>query len=540
MVHSRNFPTSTHYFPDLIKHDAVYVDKTQFIVPLMKKEYNSNFFLSRPRRFGKSLFVSTLEQVFLGKKELFKGLYIEDKIDWETYPVIRFSMDRIGFTEIGLDQALIIEVKRIAQKYDIILENTTHDLCFQELIGKINIKYKKQVVVLIDEYDKPIVQYIEKEDSTQAIINRDILKSFYGILKDNGEHLRFVFITGISKFAKISIFSDLNYFTDLTLNAQYATICGFTEAEIRQYCYGGLEDLAAKENTDIEAIMDKMRYWYNGFSWNATDFVYNPYSTMRLMDSLAFDNYWFESGTPSFLVKIINRVHQYNFDNIKVEKEDFNWHDLKNLDYISIMLQTGYLTLKKSLGAPFYKASYPNKEVESAFERMLLKGYMYKQPSQMSETILDIQEAIEKHDLEQVIQIIKDIFGTLPSHFFTESKEITDAQGNTKTVSKAVGESFYHAIIYLIFNILGVRMNVEVTTQKGRIDAVVETEKFIYIFEFKVNRKANVAVEQIVENNYAQQFALSKKEIYLIGVGFNLRKKGVSDYSIMPYSIPPQ
>jgi ATP-dependent exoDNAse (exonuclease V) beta subunit len=199
------------------------------------------------------------------------------------------------------------------------------------------------------------------------------------------------------------------------------------------------------------------------------------------------------------------------------------------------MLQTGYLTLKESIGNNYYKASYPNKEVERAFERMLLKGYMYKQPSQMSETILDIQEAIETHDLERVIEILKHMFSILPSHFFKEGKETTDKQGNIKMVSHAVGESFYHAIIYLVFNILGVRMQVEVATQKGRIDAVVETNNYIYLFEFKVNRKSNVAIEQIINNNYANQFALSKKEIYLIGVGFNLRKKGISDYTITPF-----
>jgi Predicted AAA-ATPase/PD-(D/E)XK nuclease superfamily len=536
MEHSRNFPTSTHYFPDLIKHNAVYVDKTQFIVPLLQKEYNSNYFLSRPRRFGKSLFVSTLEQVFLGKKELFKGLYIEDKIDWAVFPVVRISMDKIGFPELGLEQALKNTVHKIALTHDLTLtEEKSAGLSLEELIIKLFEKYKKQVVILIDEYDKPVVQYIEKEDTAQALINRDILKSFYGVLKDSGYYLRFVFITGITKFAKVSIFSDLNYFTDLTFHNRYTCICGFTEAEIRQYCYGGLEDLAAKENKDITAVIDKIRNWYNGFSWDAINFVYNPYSTMQLMDSLAFENYWFESGTPSFLVKIINKVNRYNFDNIKVEKDDFNWHDLAHLDYISIMLQTGYLTLKESVGDNFYKASYPNKEVERAFERMLLKGYMYDKPSQMSETILDIQEAIEKHDLERVIEILKHMFSVLPSHFFKESKETIDKQGNIKMVSNAVGESFYHAIIYLIFNILGVRMQVEVTTQKGRIDAVVETDNYIYIFEFKVNRKSNAAIDQIINNNYAQQFALSKKTIYLIGVGFNLRKKGISDYTITPF-----
>ncbi len=538
MKHSRNFPTSTQYFPDLIKHNAVYVDKTQFILPLIEKQYNSNYFLSRPRRFGKSLFLSTLEHVFLGEKELFKGLYIYDKIEWESYPVIRLSIDRIGFAELGLPQALLEAVQKIAKNYDIILQRTTAGTCFEELLHELCAKYQKQVVILIDEYDKPIVQYLEKDNTKQAIINRDILKSFYSILKDNGKYLRFVFLTGVSKFSKVSIFSDLNYFTDLTLNDDFNGICGFTETEIRQYCYGGLEDLAAKENVEIEAIVDKMRYWYNGFSWNAREFVYNPYSTMRLMDSLTFDNYWFESGTPSFLVKLVNKDYNYNIKDIKVQSSIYDWYDLENLNAVSIMLQTGYLTFKQHIVDNYYIANYPNKEVEMAFSEMLLGGYVHKHHSIVSVTILDIEEAFKAHDLERVIKIMKDIFGTLPSHFFTEPKETIDAQGNIKIVHKAVGESFYHAIIYLIFNVLGVRMSVEVTTQEGRIDAVVETDSHIYIFEFKKDRKAQSAINQIVDNNYPQRFALSKKQIFLMGVAFTLQKKGISDYVITPFPIP--
>jgi hypothetical protein len=538
MVHSRNFPTSTHYFPDLIKHNAIYVDKTQFIVPLLEKEYNSNFFLSRPRRFGKSLFVSTLEQVFLGNKDLFKGLYIYDKIQWKAYPVVRFSMDRIGFAEVGLDHALLVEVKRIAKTHEITLDNTTHDTCFQELIHKLVEKYEKQVVILIDEYDKPIIQYIEKENTQQAELNRDILKSFYGMLKDNGKFLRLVFITGISKFSKVSIFSDLNYFDDLTLDEKYATICGFTEAELKHYCYGGLEDLAQKENKSIEAIVDKIRDWYDGFSWNGQDFVYNPYSTMRLMNNLKFTNYWFESGTPSFLVRLLNKDYNYQIKDIRVKSSIYEWHDLRDLDYLSIMLQTGYLTFKKPLGDDYFIVNYPNKEVESSFNEMLLGGYLHKHPARMAVTVLDIQEAIERHDLEQVIKILTDMFGTLPSHFFEESQEITDAQGNTKTVTKAVGESFYHAIIYLIFNILAIKMDVEIVGKEGRIDAVVQTDNYIYIFEFKKDRTAKAAIQQIIKNNYPQRYALSKKKIYLIGIAFSVQKKGIKDHEITPFPIP--
>jgi hypothetical protein len=533
-VINRNYPISSHYFPVLIEEEAIYVDKTQFIVPLLEKKNNAMYFLSRPRRFGKSLFMSAIEHVFRGRRDLFKGLYIHDKIEWDEYPVIRFSLDKIGFTNIGLEEALYLEVRDFAEMNDIELSNTQYARCFKELIQKLSKKHQKKVVVLIDEYDKPIIHYVEKDNSSQAEVNRDILKSFYGILKDTSEFLRFTFITGVSKFSKVSIFSDLNQFEDLTLNPKFATVCGFTEAEIRQYCAQGLIDLAQKEGVDVEAMMDKIRYWYNGFSWNAEDFVYNPFSTMLLMKYQAFKNYWFESGTPTFLVQLINADFRYIIKDIKINSSVYSWHDLKNLDYISIMLQTGYLTLKKHLDGEEFIVNYPNKEVENSFNEMLLGDYMHKHPGHMSITALNIKEAFDKNDVEEVIGIIKNMFNTLPVQFFSHDVETKDKQGNIKIIKKSVNENFYQAVIYLIFSILGVRMAVEVSSQEGRIDAVVETETHIYIFEFKKNRKADMAVKQMLDKDYAGLYGLSKKQIVLVGVCFTMQKRGISDYLIKP------
>lgn len=535
MLNNRNFPTGSQFFPNLIEDNAIYVDKTQFIVPLVAKKSNAQYFLSRPRRFGKSMFISTLEQVFLGKKELFKGLYIEDKIEWDSYPVIRLSMDKIGFFELGLEKALHGVLLSIARDNNIVLEGAGYSARFTELIKKMAEKYQKKVVLLIDEYDKPIITYIEKDNVTEAERNRDILKSFYGILKDSGDQLRFLFITGVSKFSRVSIFSDLNHLDDLTLDDNFATICGFTETELRHYCHAGLEDLATKNQTNIDAIVDKIRYWYNGFSWNAVDFVYNPYSTMLLMHKQAFKNYWFDTGTPTFLVKLINQSGQYDFIDLEVDQDIYNWHDLKNLDFISIMLQTGYLTLKEHIVDFIYKVYYPNKEVELSFSKMLLENHLHKQSGRLAVTIYDIEKAFKRHDIPRVLEIIADMFKSLPSQFFKEGKEKTDAQGNVTMTSTPVGENFYHAVIYLVFKILGISMTAEVSTQHGRIDALVETDTHIYVFEFKKNRKASVALEQIKENKYAEHFALTKKQIYLIGVAFNLQKRGISDSIIQVY-----
>ncbi|MDZ7881360.1 MAG: AAA family ATPase [Saprospiraceae bacterium] len=529
---NRNYPISSHYFPHLIENDAIYVDKTAFILPLLQKGNNATFFLSRPRRFGKSLFMSAIEHVFRGRQDLFKGLYIYDKIKWEEFPVIRLSLDRVGFTSKSLDIALLNEVKSIATSYQIDLNEETHESCFSELIQKLFKKYKKPVVILVDEYDKPIIYYIEKGNFEQAEVNRDILKAFYGILKDSGQFLRFTFITGVSKFSKVSIFSDLNYFDDLTLDPNFMTVCGFTEAEIKQYCGQGLIDLAEKEGISLDAVVEKMRFWYNGFSWNGKDFVYNPFSTMLLMKKQEFKNYWFETGTPSFLIPLINKDLKYDFSNTIVDSDIYNWHDLKRLDYLSIMLQTGYLTFKEHIVDNIYKIYYPNKEVENAFSKLVLEGYTDTQQGRLAVTILDIQQAFKRNDTEKVMAILTGMFKTLPVQFFSEDIEKKDKQGTVKIIKKAVNENFYHAIIYLVFNILGIKMPVEVSTNEGRIDAVVETDTHIYIFEFKKNRKPEVAIEQMKAKNYAAHYSLSKKQIVLVGVCFTMQKRGISGYLV--------
>jgi predicted DNA-binding ribbon-helix-helix protein len=501
-------------------------------VPLLEKQGNATYFLSRPRRFGKSLFMSAIEHVFLGRQDLFKGLYIYDKIDWEAFPVVRLSLDRIGFTSKSLEQALFEEVQSIAEMYQIVLKKSTYESCFTELIQKLFEKYQKRVVVLIDEYDKPIIHYIEKDNPAQAEINRDILKSFYGGLKDSGTFLRFTFLTGVSKFSKVSIFSDLNYFDDLTLDADFATVCGFTEAEIRHYCPQGLIDLAEKDKCTVEEMVTKIRDWYDGFSWNGKDFVYNPFSTMLLMKKQVFDNYWFQSGTPSFLVKLINADYRYKIKDIKISSSIYDWHDLKNLNYVSMMLQTGYLTFKKALGDNSYIVNYPNKEVTDSFNQMMLGGYMHQHPAMMSTTVFDIQDAFAENDVNKVVGIIGDMFKTVPVQFFSTPTEKTDKDGNIKIINKAVNENFYHATIYLLFSILGVKMNVEVSTQEGRIDAVVETDTHIYIFEFKKNRKAAVALQQMKDKNYAAHYSLSKKQIVLVGVCFTMQKRGISGHAV--------
>ncbi len=530
---SRNYPIGTQDFVDIIESGAIYVDKTPFIVPLIKNSFHKNYFLSRPRRFGKSLFLNTLEQVLLGNKALFENLYIYDKIEWQKYPVIRLSMANISFVKLGLENALFLEIKRIAKTHQILLEQTDYVLVFRDLIEALHEKYQKKVIVLIDEYDKPIIHGIEKDNSTLAEMNRDILKAFYGILKDSEPHLRFTFITGVSKISKVSIFSDLNHLDDLTLDTDYATICGFTEAEMRYSCAVGLQDLADKEGVGVEQIVEKIRFWYDGFSWNAQDFVYNPYSTMLLMQKKVFDFYWFDTGTPTFLVKLIHKNYEYNFKKLKVSKSIYNWHDLKKLNYVSIMLQSGYLTFKKHVENNIYEVGYPNKEVETAFSQMLLGDYIDLEGSIAENTLHDIQMALINNDIEKIIYLLTQMFKILPYSFFLEDVERIDKKGNVTVVQRQVSENFYHAVIYLIFNILAIQMRVEMLASDGRIDAVVETQTHVYLFEFKKGRKPKDAIQQIWDKQYANAYALSKKQIVCIGVCFTTQKRGISGSVIL-------
>ena len=386
-------------------------------------------------------------------------------------------------------------------------------------IEKLNQKYGKKVVILIDEYDKPITHGLEFDTVELAIKNRDIMKNFYSCLKPMDEYIRFLFITGISKFTRVSIFSDLNHLTDISLDKRYVTICGYTQQELQHYFMEGVELLATENELTVAECLDKLKDWYDGFSWDGKNFVYNPYSTLKLLDSSQFNNYWFETGTPTFLVKMLSEDWVYKVKGQKIHVQHFETFDLRKLDYKALLLQTGYWTLKKNLGDGFFEVDYPNKEVSQSFEQMLLGSYLNQGGTDTSVNIYEIRQAFQNNDLELVMKIIETMFHSLPVELF-------DKKGKDGKV-KEVGENFYHAVIYLIFNLLGVRMKAEVVVREGRIDAVVETEKDVYLFEFKKDQSPEVAIMQIRNRNYAGKYALLNKTIHLIGVSFSLLKRGI-------------
>ena len=516
-----NYPIGIQSFAKLIESHSIYIDKTPFIFQLVGSSARPYYFLSRPRRFGKSLLINTLKSIFEGKKELFRGLYIEDKIKWESYPIIHLSMDEIGFAEIGLYEGLKRALTNIAKEHNLDIEEVESlGIYFQELILALQKKYDKQVVILVDEYDKPITHGLEKDDSTLAETNRDIMKSLYSGLKSMDYSIRFLFITGITKFARVSIFSDLNHLTDISLDKRFAAICGYTQEELHHYFEEGLNGLAEENNLTYEECLAKLKYWYNGFSWDAKTFVYNPFSTLKLLESRQFHNYWFETGTPTFLVKKLNKEGTYKMQGLKVSYQHFEAFDLQRLDNKTLLLQTGYLTLKKALTDERFEADYPNKEVEQSFEWMLLGEYLHDSSGNVGINIYDIRDAFLENDLELVMKIIETMFHSVPVHLFSKKGK--------KGKEQAVGENFYHAVIYLIFNLLGIKIDAEVAVKEGRIDAVVEMKDHIYLFEFKKEESPETALAQIETREYMKKHILSPKTIHLIGVRFSAHKRGIS------------
>ncbi len=501
-----NLPVGRQYFASVRKDNAVYVDKTEFIYNICSPA-DSSYFLSRPRRFGKSLTLDTIHELFSGNRALFKGLWIEDKWDWEdTYPVIRMSFDAIGH-EGGLLEALKDALHDIAETFEIALKKQLVGALFKELIDKVVRKTGKQVVILIDEYDRPIVDYIDPYNLEMANKQRDILKHFFSILKNASKNIRFLFITGVSKFARVSIFSDLNHLIDLTLNDKYAALCGYTQAELEHYFEPYIKIMPPE-------TLEKMKLWYNGYSWDAKTFVYNPFSVLNFFDNQTYRNYWFATGTPTFLIKLMRKRFAYKLEETEVSNlilESFRLEKFDELDVTSLLLQTGYLTIKHITPSETFILDYPNKEVRQAFGQFLLSEYTHTPVTVPYGP--NILEALAQNNLEEVIKIINNLIQSVPDQNYVKDEE-----------------KFFHAIIHLIFTMVGSDPRTEMHTSTGRMDTVIITTDRIFLFEFKIGGTAAEAIQCIKDRNYADSLRLRNKPITGVGVVFSTATKGVSEW----------
>jgi hypothetical protein len=501
-----NLPIGQQYFHSIRHGNSIYVDKTEYIYNLCSPA-DSYYFLSRPRRFGKSLTLDTMAELFSGNRPLFEGLWIADKWDWsETYPIIRLSLDAISHEE-GLKEALLMALQDIATDFDLTLVAKSPSAGFRELIKKVVQKTGKKVVVLIDEYDRPIIDYIDPYNLKKANSQRDILKSFFSILKNASNHIRFLFITGVSKFSKVSIFSDLNHLIDLTLEADYAALCGYTQTELAHYFAPYLKTMPAD-------TLDNMKEWYDGYSWDAQTFVYNPLSVLNFFRQKIYRNYWFATGTPTFLIRLMYKRFAYKLEETTVSNlvlESFILEEVNELDINSLLLQTGYLTIKEITPYGQFILNYPNKEVKQAFGQFLLSEFTHTPV-----TIpygANILEALDNNNLHKVIQIINDLVQSVPDQNYIKDEE-----------------KFFHAIIHLIFTMIGTDVRSEVHTPIGRMDTIVVMPNRIFLFEFKLNETAQDAIQCIKDRKYAESLRHRNKPITGVGVVFSTKTKGVADW----------
>jgi len=499
-------PIGIQTFEKIRNSNYYYVDKTMFVKKLEEGGY---YFLSRPRRFGKSLFLDTLKEAFSGNKELFKGLYLYDNWDWEKrYPIVKFDLSQAyPDTEENLIESLKSFLDDIARLHHIKLTKRLIPLKFQELIQKLYEKYNQKVVVLIDEYDKPILDVIE--DIEKARRNRDILKKFFEILKPSDPYLKLVFLTGVSRFSKVSIFSGLNQLNDITIDPSFATVCGYTQSELESVFENSLKDFDK----------NKVKEWYNGYAWLG-ERVYNPFDILLLFDKKMFKPYWFETAAPTFLIKLFMKNQYYipELENLEVGEEILSNLDVENIFPENLLFQAGYLTIKdyKIVGSKnVFKLSYPNFEVRMSFNDAFLT-YILRNPPLKDKAEINLITAIQEKNIDKLKDIIYTFLASIP-HDWYRSNNIASYEG------------FYASIVYAFFNGAGLNLRVEDSTSVGRIDLSILSEDTIYIIEFKVveDKEEYKALKQIKEKKYYEKYMGKYQEIYLIGIEFSKKDKNV-------------
>jgi len=509
-------PLSKSTFSKLVEGNCIYVDKTRYIHPMV--EAGGAYFLSRPRRFGKSLMVSVLKEIFQGNRALFKGYWIYDRIAWEKYPVIHLDFLGIDHRTLGIEKAIANKLDRIAKEYATQCTGDSISEKFFDLIE--NLAREKETVVLVDEYDKPITDCLE--DIKTAAYNRDILRNFYSVLKSQEGKIKFLFMTGISRFTRISIFSELNHLTDITFHKDYSNLLGYTDAEIELYFDAYIHEwlqLHKGSGSSKTQLLEKLKDYYNGYSWNGKDFVYNPFSINHFFNNMEFKNYWFASGTTTSLVKMVKEKGSAveNWEHLEVREQFFDKFDIANININLMLFQTGYLTVKKRL-EDAYVLSYPNREVEYALLNNLMEVYSGRSLEDSEKLIKEIKESLEKKQIDSFIQQMKAFIASIPYNLV-----------------EADAERFYHLVFYLVLKLLIGKVSPEKYTNLGRIDTVVETGNFIYVIEFKMG-SADEAFKQILEKKYYEQYLNQSKTVILFGIGFSVEDRNISGYKSIELS----
>ena len=518
----KKLPVGIQSFEKIQEEGYLYIDKTRYIWELIDR--GKYYFLSRPRRFGKSLLISTLRCLFEGRRGLFKGLWIENHWDWDKkYPVVVIDFNVIpANTPEELLSAISENLREISESYGIELSSSLLSQKFVELILQLREKFQVDVVILVDEYDKAIISHLGLGEKHLAIAkeNRRVLQEFFGVIKGQevARITKFVFFTGVSKFSKVSIFSELNNLSDITMNKRYAEITGITQEELEIYLKEYIEEMASSRKETNAFLMAKLKEYYNGYRFSKKEILlYNPFSILKCLDEQELNNYWFETGTPTFLVNLIKENEYYipRLEKIILRDTDFSTYEIESLNLNSLLFQTGYITIKEVVDKEegIFSLGYPNLEVKKSFLEVLYRTY-----TQQQETITfsQIKKSLLSGKIEETIKIIQSLYA-----------------GISYPLSQRLNEAYFHSLFYLIMSGAGIRAQTEVLTSQGRIDLVIELKDKVYIIEFKCEQSSQKAIEQIKEKGYAQRYLSGEKKIYLVGINFSLSKRNIEEWKVV-------
>ena len=512
----RLYPIGIQTFSEIINKDYLYIDKTEYVYR-MTHSASKYMFLSRPRRFGKSLLTSTLKAYFEGRRELFRGLALERlETEWTEYPVLRFDMSTAKHVDKErLESELNLKLIEYENVYGRGEGEENVNQRFQGIIRRAYEQTGRQVVVLIDEYDAPLLDVVHEEKNLPVL--RNIMRNFYSPLKACDPYLRFVFLTGITKFSQLSIFSELNNIKNISMLPEYGSICGITEEEMREQMGEGIDRLAGNLGVTPEEALEVLKQNYDGyhFTWPSPD-IYNPFGLLNALADGRIDSYWFGSGTPTYLVEMLRKYHviPQEIGNRKCVAADFDAPTERMTSITPLLYQSGYITIKGySAFSGLYKLDIPNKEVRIGLMRSLLPNYVQR-PAELNTMVAEMAEMIYNGDMDSALRLMRTYLTTIPycdnTHY----------------------EGHYQQLLYVIFTLIGNYVDVEVRTPQGRVDMVLRTLSTLYVIELKLDKSAEAAMEQIDLKDYPERFALCGLPVVKVGINFSTEKRTIEGWKI--------
>ena len=513
---NRKYPIGIQSFENIRKEGYLYVDKTALIYQLVQT--GKYYFLSRPRRFGKSLLLSTLQAYYEGKKELFEGLAMASlEKDWKTYPVLLLDLNAQRYDSVdSLTSILNDTLCEWERLYGTQESETTLSLRFKGVIQRAAEKTGRNVVVLIDEYDKPMLQAIHNKELQSSY--RNILKAFYGVLKSKDAYLQFALLTGVTKFSKVSVFSDLNNLMDISMDNRYAAICGITEQELVTDLGEYIRDLSETLQMSYEDLLRELQERYDGYHFvEDSEGLYNPFSLLNTFARKKLGNYWFETGTPTYLVELLKENH-YPLEHLTYEQataDTLTGIDTVDSSPIPVLYQSGYLTIK-DYDPEFetYTLGFPNKEVEEGFTRFLLPYYAHIRSGSSAFHIVNFVKEVRSGDIDGFMKRLQSFFSDTPYELVRDL------------------ELHYQNVLFIIFRLVGFYTQAEYHTSEGRVDLVIRTDQFIYVMEFKLDGTAEEALQQIEEKQYALPFVSDSHRLFKVGVNFSNATRNIEKWLV--------